>query len=108
MKASGNAKPGGSSPGQEARKEAVEAIAEDNEEVEEVEEEEEAEVRAINEASQRSEEAGQTQTTKSEPEVRNTQQKPEKSCHHTHSKSTLSEQQLIPSSADCSTDEYIV
>ena len=108
MKASGNAKPGGSSPGgQEARKEAVEAIAEDNEEVEEVEEAEEAEVRAINEASQRSEEAGQTQTTTSEPEVRNTQQKPE-SCHHTHSKSTLSEQQLIPSSADCSTDEYIV
>ena len=107
MKASGNAKPG-SSPGQEARKEAVEAImAEDNEEVEEVEEEEEAEVRAINQASQRSEEAGQPQTTKSEPEVRNTQQKPE-SCHHTHSKSTLSEQQLIPSSADCSTDEYIV
>ena len=107
MKASGNAKPGGSSPGQEARKEAVEAIAEDNEEVEEVEEEEEAEVRAINQASQRSEEAGQTQTTTSEPEVRNTQQKPE-SCRHTHSKSTLSEQQLIPSSADCSTDEYIV
>ena len=31
-----------------------------------------------------------------------------KNCHHSHSKSTLSEQHLIPSSADCSTDEYIV
>ena len=118
LKAGGG--PGNPSNGDRDKRVEPEAIAEDDEEVEEEEEQGddekgvEEEVQAINQGRQMSPRAPpvpeHAPSSNSSDKVAPSSEHVRKqdSCHHSHSKSTLSEQQLIPSSADCSTDEYIV